>query len=355
MDLSANGDVVIPLGIETRFQGVDEFDPDRDIAASPLRRLNAKCLAHFGMRPYQVSLLPKDWNEWPGVEHWTQEIRKALNASKNWQADLQTEQGGIDILAPLYAEALKREGIVSATFLICYGDNKSDDSFQIQGLRTKYLLNALANTKGHYRKVVRYDEFARLPALNKPPNIQGYPSLLQNLYALCEDARAQQDALNAGAFDDRIDKLCNEMLVIHAMSNAVERPDDKMTFTWTGGESSVAFCPDVSWQSLTINLDAPPNSVVAFDPYQIPAYMWLRKATWRSSNSELPLDIKAGHNGAIEEMYGVRRLSIFGPRSFTFKLPAAGQIDLEFLIQANDVVIKELILKLSALSRGMRR
>ena len=365
VNLIPTGDVIIPLGTERLFASVDEFDPDGDIYASGLQKVNAKCLAHFGMRPHQVTLLPRDWHDWPGVDSLVEMIRVQLRKSRDWQKDLRSPHSGIEILAPLYAEALRREGLFDFTFIVCFNnpletlpsntkDSGEPNDEQIFGLRIVYLLNALANTKGLFRKVMPYWSYVasqspvpvvlrHAPAV---PDFDGWPSLVGDLYGLCQDVSEDADSLNEGKFDSRIEELCDRYRVIQAMTNAVDLPDDKMTFTWADGRAEFAYGPVEGWQSFRALIDAPFGAKIQFDPYQTPCYFWIRKSSWIRLGGTTDAVLKPGPNGILEEVDGFQRLTILGPGAAFLQSQGLAEFEIEYLIQANDVVLKDLILML---------
>lgn len=347
-------DVIIPLGLERSFSAGSEFDSAGDPSFSGLRILNAKCLVHFGMRPHQVSILPRDWREWPGADGLVDEIRSYLHASRDWQGDLQKPSGGIDILAPLYAEALKREGIVLVTFVICFSNPlklfEGVNDVRRAGLYLKYLLNALAGTRGHYRRVVPASGYSaavditQVPPPPSMPDFSGWPSILRDVYQMCITASQEPIGLNEGKFDSRIESLCNELRVIDDMANAVDLPEDKMTLSWKGGKVEEAYCPTGSWQTMRFQLSAPAGSMMQFDPYQTPCYFWIRKAVWHTASGEKPALFAPQQNGFLEEVEDLQRLSIFGPGPASLESVGPAELEIELLVQANDVILKELLL-----------
>ena len=364
VQLTSNGDVTIVLGTERNFHSVNEFDPTGDIYSSALQKVNANCLAHFGMRPHQVGFLPKDWHEWPGAEGLIEEIRAALRKSRDWQKDLSASSSGNEILAPLYAEALRREGIFDFTFIICFSNPlervpesansaaEPEDERSV-GLRLKYLLNALLNTKGMFRRVVPLRaHLASLKALPIPPlespNFDGWPSIVQEAYDLCLHASQDESGFNEGKFDLRMEELCDELRVLDCMTNAVDLPDDRMTLSWQGGKSETPYGPTPGWQTFRVMIDAPFAAKIQFDPYQTPCYFWIRRATWIRLGGATDAVIKPGPNGILEEIGGLKRLSIFGPGSAMLQSQGLAELEIEFLIQANDVILKNLILELKS-------
>jgi len=105
------------------------------------------------------------------------------------------------------------------------------------------------------------------------------------------------------------------------------------------------FFPSASWQSFRAPLDISSGTVVAFDPYQTPSYIWIRKALWHTTDGYQTIGFKPGRYGIVEELYGMTRLTILGPNAVNIQFPSggSGELELEFLIQSSPTILKKLI------------
>jgi hypothetical protein len=317
--MSRELEIEVRLGLDSARQ-VDEF------------RSSEPGLATFGMRPYAIRLLPNNWGVSPGAEDLIRDLSTKLDE------DLAIDDA-VAILAPVVASAIERLGC-KPTFLIAIDGLFASPSDQVLGLRLKYLLNALRGTKGYPRRIGGLTDL--------PPTFEDKPTILKGIYELCARASSDVHGLNSGNYDIRIDALCDELSVLDQMANAVELADDKMIFTWPAGQVQEPYLPSGGWQTLRTKVDATRGVSIQLDPYQTPCYFWIRKAVWRTAEAEKPVAISQGRNGALEDMFGVKRLTVFGPGPAMIKSEGPAEIELEFSIHASDVVIKDILLMLKS-------
>jgi hypothetical protein len=127
-------------------------------------------------------------------------------------------------------------------------------------------------------------------------------------------------------------------------------PAGQMIFQWRedGQPAGHAekFSPTGTWQTMRVELSAQPGSEVFIDPYQMPCQVWIRKATWRVGDNERRAVLGAGPNGIIEDTFGIKKLTSFGPHSLSGQIPpGTGPVsfEMELLIRSGQEILTEMV------------
>jgi hypothetical protein len=127
-----------------------------------------------------------------------------------------------------------------------------------------------------------------------------------------------------------------------------------MMFFWMEGaqtkQADKMFSPTGAWQTVTVDIPAPPNTPLQVAPYHMPCEMWVRKAIWRQNGSEIPAQLSPGPNGRLETVEGVQRLTIFGPAALLLQtppVPGALSFEMEFYMQASEGLLENVVSMLS--------
>ena len=130
-------------------------------------------------------------------------------------------------------------------------------------------------------------------------------------------------------------------------------PDAPMMFFWREGSQTKQheqmFSPAGTWQTLGVQLAAPPNSMIQVAPYHMPSRIWVRKAVWKSPEGEIEAELLPGPTGRVEKIEGLTRISVFGPAAILIQAPPASpaKLELEFYIQATETVLTDIITMLN--------
>ena len=400
----------VHFGDEKDFQPADEFNLGGYWEVRDMQSLNAKILASFGTSYYQVDRIPDDWQSFPGVNAIVSEIRSLLRGKFSSQKHWGWKEPATSVLLPLYKEALSAEGIQHPIYAIAVRhplsvaasqtkrqspysqDVSAEDSLHVEertvGLWMNYTLASLKEAIGSARQIINYERFLQTPktylewsaqhmadprpssgqisdgaATIKPEwshsnygheDLKPYSEIVTNTYDVCLRADKDPDGFSSGSFDKEIDQLWNEWMTWSKMVRPIFLPAGQMIFRWqeaTGQQNGHAekFSPTSQWQSVNVVLNAQPGSEIHIDPYQMPSQIWIRKAVWRVGQSERKAMLVAGQNGILEDVFGVKKLTLFGPGSLVGQIPPGQgdvEFEMEFRIQSGQVVLSEIISQL---------
>ncbi|MEA2552789.1 MAG: hypothetical protein QOJ65_965 [Fimbriimonadaceae bacterium] len=384
------------------------------------QELNLRGYAVFGMNFYQVDRLPEDWRENPAATTYVNELRALLNAKFSGQAQWGWKEPGTTGLVPIYKDALAAEGI-TPRYAICVRHPLSVAASQIarqtkwgldgpQGVRNlhppigehtvglwiHYTLSALRETKGSPRVVVSYEGFLENPARTieqitntlvswkpspeqtaaaiatvKPEwshnrytldDLKTWPAVVGKTYDVALRAANDTAGLNQGRFDEEVDALWNEWGRMSKMARPILLPAGQLIFSWREGPASNSYIekysPTGTWQSFRAPIAAPAGSEIFVDPYQTPCHVWIRKAIWHTAEGERKAILNPGPNGVIEEAFGMKRLTIFGPNPLILQAPGGGataELELEMMIQSSPTVLTHAVSMLKGRLDQVRR
>lgn len=382
-------------GAAEDFEPEDEYNKGGYWELSDMQMLNAKCLATFGMTYFQSERLPQDWLERPGSAQLVSEIRATLRKHFDGQNQWGFKEPSTTVLMPLYEEAFRAEGVDAPTFpimvrhpLSVVASQKSRQSSfgytaglsspqghlqplgeRTMGIWVHYTLSALKETKGKQRLVIPYENFLQDPTpylhamadrllVMKPTEEQiagaaatvnpswshskhsveelhGWPHIVSRTYDCALRADRDPDGLNAGAFDAEVDALWSEWLLMSDMARPIPLPTAQMFVAWQGPKEvervTKKYSPTDSWQCIRVEVPAPPRANIQVDLHQLPCQIWVRKAVWHVDGKEVPIAVKGGPNGIVEDL-GTLRLTSFGPGAMFIQAPAASPAELELEI-----------------------
>lgn len=397
------------FGQEKDFQPADEFNPGGYWELRDMQLLNARILTIFGTNFYQVDRIPEDWKNVPGSNAMVNEIRGLLRDKFSGQPRWGWKEPATSILLPLYKEAMEAEGIKKPIYPIAvrhplsvaasqnrrqsdwgFGEAKEAEGAvaveeRTVGIWTHYTLSSLREAKGSRRQVISYEGFLKEPRryldwtvgqMSDPKpsseqmeaavgsvrpdwshskyggdDLKPYSDVVMGTYDLCLRADKDPDGLTEGKFDQEIDQLWDAWMTWSKMIRPIILPAGQTMFTWRDASGQQArqaepFSPTGKWQTLNISLNAQPGAEVYIDPYQMPCYIWIRKAAWRVGGTERKALLNPGPNGVLEDVYGIKRLTLFGPGSLMGQIPPGqGQVEfeMEFMVQAGQVILSDII------------
>jgi hypothetical protein len=397
------------FGQEKDFQPADEFNPGGYWELRDMQLLNAKILTVFGTNYYQIDRLPEDWQSQPGSAMVVNEIRGLLRGKFNGQGRWGWKEPATSILLPLYKQAMADEGITAPRYPISVrhplsvaaSQNKRQSQWGFKdakatgaegvaaveertvGLWVQYTLSALRESKGSVRQVICYENFLKDPrpylewitqglewhpsaeqmdaavASVKPEwshsrytadDLKPWSSVVVRTYDLCQRADKDPQGLTDGKFDAEIDGLWEEWMDWSKMIRPILLPAGQMIFTWrqNGQQAGHAerFSPTGTWQTVSLDLPIQPGSEVFIDPYQMPCQVWIRKATWRVGDNERRAILGPGPSGIIEDAFGIKKLTSFGPGSLVGQIPPGNgpvTFEMELMVRSGQEILTEMI------------
>ena len=94
------------------------------------------------------------------------------------------------------------------------------------------------------------------------------------------------------------------------------------------------------------------------DLYQAACQIWIRNARWLCEGKVVPLSIKPGPGGLVEQVAGQTRVTVFGPEPILVQAPAdvsQPELVLEFRVVYNQVAMGEVVTALRSQLELMRR
>jgi hypothetical protein len=408
------------FGQEKDFQPADDFNPGGYWELRDMQVLNAKILGVYGTNFYQIDRLPEDWRSVPGSTAMVSEIRSLLRGKFSGQR-FGWKEPSTSILLPLYKEAMQAEGIKNPIYTIAVrhplsvaaSQNKRQSQWGYQeareaegvvavedrtvGLWTHYTLSSLRESKGATRQLISYEGFLQEPrrylewtaakmcepkptaeqmeaavASVRPDwshskysldDLKPYSDVVVGTYDLCLRADKDPEGLTAGKYDAEIDRLWEEWITWNKMIRPILLPAGQITFSWRepdGRQNGNAqrFSPTGAWQTINVSLNASPGTEVYIDPYQMPCQIWIKKATWRVGGQDRRAQLQPGPNGVLDDVYGTKRLTLFGPGALMGQIPPGhGEVEfeMEFLVQAGQVILSDIISTLRGKLDQIRR
>ena len=255
------------------------------------------------------------------------------------------------------------------------------------GLWLHYTISALRDARGSVREVFSYERVLEHPerAVRRlansmfvtPPSeeqvqdaiasvkpewshnrytledLNGWPSLVTRTYDCCLRIDSDGDAFNAGRFDAEIDNLWEEFTLMGRMIRPIQLPSGQMLLSWRPGNTASQpsmqgqkYSPTGTWQTLRIPAAIPPGTVVQVDPYQMPSQIWIRKTAWHGPAGEQRATISPGPSGVVEDLFGLKRLTVFGPGAMYLQGPSGGasqEFEIEFQVQSGQTVMNNIV------------
>ncbi len=397
------------FGLEKDFQPADEFNQGGYWELRDMQVLQARILSIFGTNFYQIDRLPPDWKSFPGAGAMVNEIRALLRAKFSSQQRWGWKEPSTSVLLPLYLEAIQAEAVTKPIFAIAvrhplsvaasqrrrqadWGYKDAQDAEgavaveeRTVGLWAQYTLASLIESRGYPRQIISYEHFLQEPkryldwtvaqmsdpkptaeqmqaavASVRPEwshskysldDLKPYSEVIVSTYDLCLRADKDPEGLTAGKYDREIDHLWSEWNTWNNMVRPVLLPAGQAIFSWRepdGRQDGYAqrFCPTGAWQTLRIPLNAKPGTEVYIDPYQMPSQIWIRKAIWHVGDTEKKAQLAPGPNGVLEDAYGTKKLTLFGPGSLIGQIPPGHgdvEFEIEFMVASGQVILSEII------------
>lgn len=168
-------------------------------------------------------------------------------------------------------------------------------------------------------------------------DLDKYPSILKRTYELCQSASRNPDALHRGEFQSEVESLWQEFVLTKDMLREPDPLLGSFSVSWRGpaGVKAIekAFVPEITWQKLTIPVDAPANSFVIGAFFQQPCVAWIRSALWRVGEGTFPVALEPGPSCELTQVEGPLHRLFANSEVFQFRAPTPavpGPYELEF-------------------------
>lgn len=373
------------------------------------QELNLRGFATFGLNFYQADRLPTEWRSVPGAKTYMEEVRALLRGKFSGQSLWGWKEPAVTGLIPIYRDILSGENL-QPRFAICVRHPLNVAGSQIArqrkwglhaekgdiaglnppigeqtlGLWLHYTLSALRETRGCPRQVFSYEGVLAHPeqsirrlatSMVSQPLSEGqiqdaiksvnpewshnaanseeldrWPSLVKRVYDCCLRIDQDGDGFNAGAYDDEIDSYCQEFEVFGKMIKPIRMPAGQLLVSWRHGDkpaaSATKYTPGSTWQTIRVPVNIQAGAVVQIDPYQMPCQIWIRSAQWKGPGGIKRAQVSPGPSGIIEDLYGVKRLTIFGPGSLMSQTPPgppSTEFEIEFFVQAGQTLMSNIV------------
>lgn len=375
-------------------------------AGQDFHDLNLRGYSVFGLDFHQANPLPSDWREVPGNKTFMEEARVMLRNKFEGRALWALTEPAVSGLIPIYQELLSKEQLqpryaigvchpISALTSEIARQNLQSSDGQVRGLEPPigehtlgqwlhYTLSALRDTKGLPRMVISYEDLIGDPEKNiermakillpSPPSesqlknaiasvnpessqsrrsiedLNSWPSLIARTYDCCLRINRDDEGFSIGEYDAEIDALWDEFGMMGKMIRPINLPSGQMILSWRQGNQPAMqahkYSPTGNWQTLRILASPPPGSMVQIDPYQMPSQIWIRKAVWKVGGAEHRAQLSSGPNGVIEDLFGTKRLTVFGPGPLLAQVPPGAQaqeFEIEFQVQSGQTVMSNIV------------
>jgi hypothetical protein len=396
------------LGAEQEFQPASDINPGGFWELREIQDIHTRALNTLGMDYFRARKLPVDWAEMPGMSEIINEMRSLLKNKFSRKICWGWKEPTTAILLPLYKKVMADEGIDRPEYLIAVRHPLSVASSQRErfakhgfydeieegkeppvetrtvGVWVHYTLNALYETIGSKRHVVIYEDLLadptneieriakhlmsgrpsaeQLAAANqviKPDwshstfdqtDFERLPSIVGRTYDIARRAAADPEALNAGAFDEEIEKLYNLWSSAADLIRPIEHPDANIHVVWANAKgeqqrTTHRYTVTGGWQTVRMEIPAPPGTMIQIDPYQNPGRFWIRRAVWKIDERNIRVQLRPSTSGVIDKI-GSLRLTILGPWPILAETPhidAHPVLEIEFLVQADRTALRDMI------------
>lgn len=391
------------LGPSEDFFPPNENNPGGYWEMRPQVELNLRAYSALGINFYGVQPLPTKWMESPLSAPLLEDIRRLLNDKFGGQKLWGWKEPQTTGLVPLYREALKQEG-VSPRYAICVrhplsvaasqnartlpGDGAervaTELTAQTMGMWVHYTLLSLLETQGAPRMVVSYEDLLSDPArvidaigkylMPVPPpesqmaaavasvkpswnhnryteeDLKVWPKIVAQTYDLCLRAAVDPEGLNSGKFDYEVAAVWKRFSAMRHMVLPISLPAGQMIVSWRKGQAlaqnAMKYSPTGRWQTMSIAVGASSTSPVQVDIYQTPCHVWIRKAVWLVDGAERPANLSPGPGGMLQDLFGMKRLVVFGPNPLMTQVPSSSgpaTLQLEIMVASGPQVLTEVV------------
>ena len=370
------------FGEEQALYGANEFNPGGHFELKDMQALHAGILDAFSMQFYSGAPLPENWEEWPPSPYMVAGIRGMLHKHFSGRSKWAFKDPAGSELVPLYKAALAQDNI-SPRFAICvrhpfsvmssmrkrsgapdkssaasgpYAHSRND--LRTMGAWVYFTLAALKETENDRRQLFSYEDVLENPPeyvrratqlLDQPvgeekikaavasidpklshtrfslDELDEWPSIIKRLYELCLRADKDQDGFVNGRYNKEIDALWDEWKRDTASYRPVQMPGF-VSYSGPTFEYKIQNPPHGEWTSIDVRKVV---TGVLFPTLPSPSLVWIRRAIWDVDGTRIPADLSARRtNGTIEDVYGVKALTVYGHNPVRLETPVGENVTL---------------------------
>ena len=368
---------------EELFRG-DEFNEEGYWEHKALAAVHRKFRMSLNLTSLEVDPLPDDWLERPATEHLLSQGQQVM---EKFFAPLPTPWAWKDPDAsqslPFVYEYSRRAGVGRPHALICVRNPSDVAKSEIRRRSvpemetiSSWLAHTVAALQGALagsRSVVMFSDFLADPVRALTPTVEAlglrpspqtwidataavrpelvrshsnqdalniYPDFVLRTYDLCLRASHGEEVTN------EIQNCFTEWKALRGLFAQPEVDETPLTLQWERGSRSMTadqkYRPGRTWQTVSVEVDALPGTIVKVFIYPLPATVWIRKGEWRHGEETSEVAILAGKAGNLRKEFDMTCVTLLhGPDQFVVKTPNSKGpyiLMLEFLVETNSLV-----------------
>ena len=357
--------------------------------------LNLRCLHTFQMHPTSFGRLPNNWKANPQSDSLRNELKDYLKSEFAHQKHWGIKQPVTSLVLPLYNDVFSELGI-EPHYILCVRSPLETmaseahldfgDSYRVMpslGMRAlgswlRYTLGAAADTIGHRLSVVSYPDLLSNPAgvlerlVNQEPSWQPseeqihravasikpdlhhnrvpidgldeFPSIVKQTY-LATTQFNESDSTSRQALVD----LHREFQTWTDLLGEPAPPAGKLGLAWVqDGKprvAEVAYQPTGDWQTISVQVDAPPKTPLNGLLYGPPFRAWIRHSTWHVGGMRTSATLRGGLGSQLKYGAGLYQLDgVFEPNQINVTTPGGDgpyTLEIEFLLETGPMIIED--------------
>lgn len=354
--------------------------------------LNLRILDEFQLHVTTFRSLPEQWRQFPQAQELREQLKAFFVEAFAGRPLWVLKQPLTSLLLPIYQDVFAELG-VEPSYLICVRNPleamRSEagldfgDSYRVMqtlgkmavGSWLRYTLGSVCDSAPHRLHWVLYDDLLADPktALEsivdrhpgwKPSNEQRHAAIssirsdlrrhrvpIEALDELPPLVRRTYDAVvRAARRGDEgraeFEPLYREFRTWVSMLAEPDPPPGRLGLSWTHeGRQRIyeqEFQVKPEWQTVSLQVDAPPNVVLSGLLYGLPAKVWIRRCSWRFGDRESEARLRCGPCSAMAPYAGVTRLdAAFEPAQIqvlTPPTPGPYRLEIELLLETGSLI-----------------
>lgn len=354
--------------------------------------LNLKILDEFQMHVTSFGSLPENWQEMPQGLELRRILKGVLQDDYAGQGRWAIKQPLISLLLPVYNDVFGELGIVPH-YVVCvrnplesmesesrlifgsgYRSMQSLGNMAI-GSWLRYTLGSVCESAPYSVSVLLYDDLIADPrkvleqvVISQPDwepseeqwsnaissirnnlrhnrrsvaELDAFPAIVRQTYDAASEAVQTQDSHARDLALDRLRELYLEFKMWVGMLGDPPAAPGKLGLSWIhGGKQRISessFLVQNQWQTVSVEVDAAPNTSVSGLIYGLPARIWIRRCVWTPSEGVAEATMKCGPGSQIAQSNGVLRLdAAYEPQQIRLITPESigpYRLDIEFLLE----------------------
>jgi hypothetical protein len=376
----------LSLGNEKWLYEADINNPTGYFENRKITTLNMRCLDIFQMHATSFNGLQPNWKEHPMAGDLRSDLKNILEEEFEGVGRWGIKHPLNSLLLPLYNDVFSEMGL-EPSYILCVrnplepmaSEARLDfgDSYRVMaslgkmaiGSWLRYTLGSFADTHGHSLQVVSYDELLVNPRLQLErvvsheqdwtPTEDEWQAAAASVKPDLRHNRGAEDAFvslpslvretyRAAISFDGGDSCWKEVLGLHRKFeewvHLMAEPGPqagKLGLSWVeGGVRKVAearFAPSGGWQTVCLEIDAPPRTWLVGLIYGQPCRVWIRRSEWHFGDQASPAPLACGSGSEITTQGDYCRLNgVFEPDQIRFRTtdaPGPYRLELEFWLE----------------------